>query len=175
MDTVQLERALYAEPTCRDKFKGVYASDRLPQRIKDYPCCYIANVDRSGQKGSHWCAFFFDQEENGQFFDSYGNPPEFYTSRFNTFLNRNCTKWDFNTIRVQSDFTTVCGQYCLYYILFKCKGGSLNDMMNLFGEDFYNNDVAVNDVVKRHFSLKTTVYDEEFVKNQICKALKSER
>ena len=47
--------------------------------------------------------------------------------------------------------------------------------MNLFGEDFYNNDVAVNDFVKRHFSLKTTVYDEEFVINQICKALKSER
>ena len=171
MNTSQLHRAMMSEPLCRDNFIGVFASDKLPKTVKTYPACMIANVDDSKQPGSHWVAFFFDQEGQGQFFDSYGHSPQHYTTKFNDLLNKNSNSWTFNRKKVQSDFTTVCGQYCLYYVLFRCKGGRLTEMLDLFGEDTYLNDITVNEFVKERFMLNTRVVDDDFLISQICKAL----
>ena len=53
----------------------------------------------------------------------------------------------FNPIRLQSYFTTVCGQHCLFYILRKTYRLDMEDIVGLYSSAPYNNDLFVNDVV----------------------------
>ena len=54
---------------CR-RFKGVFASDKIP-RLNDLKKYAILNLDRSNEQGSHWIAIAF---ENGKtyVYDSFG-------------------------------------------------------------------------------------------------------
>ncbi|GIX84985.1 uncharacterized protein CDAR_374191 [Caerostris darwini] len=63
-----------------DAFHGLYASDKIPF-IKEKKYAFVVNSDESSEPGSHWLAFYC---ENGciEFFDSFGNPPDFYDPQF---------------------------------------------------------------------------------------------
>ena len=89
MDTIQLTLILRKDKFTRGVFQGVYPSDKLPASVSQYPALYIANVDTSDKPGSHWVAFYFTKEQEGEFFDSYGAPPRKYSGTFTTFLNNN--------------------------------------------------------------------------------------
>ena len=114
MDTIQLTLILRKDKFTRGVFQGVYPSDKLPASVSQYPALYIANVDTSDKPGSHWVAFYFTKEQEGEFFDSYGAPPSKYSGTFTTFLNNNSNQWTFNTVTLQSIYSKVCGHYCLY-------------------------------------------------------------
>ena len=75
MDTVQLTLILRKDRYTRGVFQGVYPSDKLPTSVLSYQALFIANVDTSDKPGSHWIAFYFTEEKEGEFFDSYGLPP----------------------------------------------------------------------------------------------------
>jgi hypothetical protein len=54
------------------KFKGVYASDKIP-KLNDLACYCIVNVDRSNEPGSHWMSIAKDTEGDGAIlYDSFG-------------------------------------------------------------------------------------------------------
>ena len=78
MNSRQLAAVMYADRFTKDLFQGVFPSDVLPISIKQYPACFIANVDKSNMPGSHWIAIYIDKDKQGTFFDSYGNKPEFH-------------------------------------------------------------------------------------------------
>ena len=98
MDTIQLTLILRKDKFTRGVFQGVYPSDKLPASVSQYPALFIANVDTSDKPGSHWVAFYFAKEQEGEFFDSYGAPPSKYSGTFTTFLNNNSNQWIFNTV-----------------------------------------------------------------------------
>ena len=62
-------------------FLGCFARDELPESVPR-PSCLIANTDLAGDGGKHWVAFYFTDDDKGEFFCSYGSPPfeyeEFY-------------------------------------------------------------------------------------------------
>ena len=89
MNTIQLTLILRKDKFTRGVFQGVYPSDKLPASVSQYPALYIANVDTSDKPGSHWVAFYFTKEQEGEFFDSYGAPSSKYSGTFTTFLNNN--------------------------------------------------------------------------------------
>ena len=66
MITSQLESILRKDPITRQKFCGVYAEDRLPETLEQYPCGFIANTDPKGQPGKHWVAFYFRSPQQGE-------------------------------------------------------------------------------------------------------------
>ena len=66
----------------------------------------------------------------GNFFDSYGYPPEHLAEDFEVFLTRNVENWEHNSKKVQGDFSTVCRQFCLFYLY--------DAMVNRFVNDAYN-------------------------------------
>ncbi|GFT35664.1 uncharacterized protein F54H12.2 [Trichonephila clavipes] len=77
---------------------GVYASDTIP--ILKKKSTIVVNLDASSQPGSHWLAFY---HENNciEFFDSYGYPPEYYGEGFRDFVSKFSTvSW--NCIPFQS-------------------------------------------------------------------------
>ena len=78
MNTLQIKRALERDTFTKKIFGGVFAADELPKVMNTFPCGFVANTDPSTEPGTHWVAFYFPSREKGEFFDSYGYPPEHY-------------------------------------------------------------------------------------------------
>ena len=78
MNTAQIAYALEHDPKTSKKFCGVFPSDKLPQTIDWYPCGLVVNTDPSTKPGTHWIGIFLTSPQNGEWFDYYGKPPEFY-------------------------------------------------------------------------------------------------
>ena len=152
MNTLQITRALEQDPITSKKFCGVFPSDKLPRTVDKYPCGFVANTDPSSEPGTHWIAFYFPTEQKGEFFDSYGHPPEYYRDSFGNFLK--LYEWEFNTHKLQSAWSDVCGQYCIFYLSHRARGHSMNKIVQLFDNDTLLNDAKVAQFVKSHFKVK---------------------
>lgn len=166
MNTAQIIHALQQDPITSKKFCGVFPSDKLPQMIDKYPCGFVANTDPSSEPGTHWVAFYFSSEQKGEFFDSYGQSPHYYKNSFGDFLKSH--KWEFNTRKLQSDWSDVCGLYCIFYLSHRARGHSMNKIVQLFTNDTMLNDAKVSQFVKSHFRVLLTKYSNV---NQCCKKL----
>jgi hypothetical protein len=151
MNTYQITRALKHDPVTSKQFCGVFPSDKSPRTIEKYPCGFVANTDPSSESGTHWIAFYFPSEEKGEFFDSYGHAPEYYRKSFGNFLKTHT--WDFNKRKLQSAWSDVCGQYCIFYLSHRARGFSLSRIVHLFNSDTISNDAKVSQFVKRHFKV----------------------
>lgn len=141
------------DPITSKTFCGVFPSDKLPQTIDRYPCGFVANIDPSSESGTHWVAFYFPSEQKGEFFDSYGQPPHHYRDAFEHFLNKHTLAWEFNTRKLQSIWSDVCGQYCIFYLSHRARGQSINKIVQLFSNDTMLNDMKVSQFVKNHFKV----------------------
>ena len=118
-------------------FCGVFPSDKLPQTIDTYPCRLVANMA---------------SRQNAEWFDSYGKPPEFYGLAFTEFLNKHCDQWEFNDRKLQSDWSDVCGHYCIFYLSHRARGQSMKKIVQLFGNNTVLNDSKVLWFVKARCS-----------------------
>ena len=95
-----------------------YLYHARPSNNKDSVCC-IVNTDPATEPGTHWIAFFLAHNNRSseiEFFDSYGLPPSFYGF---SFPSPSHTQLLHNTIRLQSLKTTVCGQYCILFLILR--------------------------------------------------------
>ena len=158
MNTIQLTLILRKDKYTRGVFQGVYPSDKLPNRISSYPALFIANVDTSGKPGSHWVAFYFTKDREGEFFDSYGQSPSNYTQTFTNVLDNNSSSWTFNSVTLQSMKSKVCGHYSLYYALFRCRNISMSTIVNRFSNNKHRNDNLVKRFIEKHFPLSLNKY-----------------
>src|SRR5437870_338164 len=144
MNTPQLHQALsHLEPAVRTKFLGVFALNKLPtlNQLKQ-DRCLIFNTDPDYLPGTHWCAIYLHVHPSGyvtgELFDSLAArtpPPEIYK-----FMNRHCQAWTVNPFRLQGK-SQVCSQYCLVYLIGKCKGYTTEEIF----QDFSRNDYVTND------------------------------
>ena len=134
------------DPFVKKSFAGVYAIDQLPLvTVKDYPKSFVINTDPKTLPGTHWIAVYFTDKMNGEFFDSYGQHPNGYDRNFIDVIERNALEWTYNEKRLQSPFSTVCGQYCIYYLVNRCRLIPLNTIVNRFSIDTLRNDKIVDD------------------------------
>jgi len=152
MNTRQISAVLRADPSTKLSFQGVFPSNMLPDETKRYPAAFVANVDPSKQPGSHWCAFYFTRDKRGEFFDSYGQEPQEYTQAFQDFLNRNSIVWTYNHRCLQSLDSNVCGHYCLYYLLNRCRDINMKKVVDRFTLNKKLNDTFVFHFIVKHFS-----------------------
>jgi len=138
-------------------FVGVYAADRLPS-CRKISSCLVVNTDPHDKPGQHWTAIFIDHRGKGEYFDSYGYPP---LKDFEDFLPQEYT---YNKKRLQGTLTAVCGQYCIYYLMNRSKGYTLQNIVNRFSSNFSENDALVKRFVDKNFKMATQMYDF----SQIC-------
>lgn len=133
-------------------FLGVFPSDGIPKLenllyhspsskilnpIYSYSSSYnfangcILNTDPSSQPGEHWVAFFFQASSPlspmFEFFDSYGNPPSYYSFPF---LKQMLDQMYYNTEKLQSINSNVCGQYCILYLYYRYLYSIQNPLLN---------------------------------------------
>lgn len=116
-------------------FLGVYPKDKVP-RPTAYPACFVANTDPVTKPGEHWVAFYCMSPNYFEFFDSYGQSPSAYGFPHRT--------PHYNRKLIQSLTSSVCGQYCLFYIYFRSVGYALDSIvMQFHPHDFEWNDHLV--------------------------------
>ena len=147
MNTDQIEFLLKKDLYSQKIFKNVCAKDFLPKVV--YPSAYVINSDPSSKPGEHWIAVYFDKNGKGEYFDSYGLSPDMLG--FTDFMNANSTSWVYNKKTLQSLFSKMCGHYCVYFILFRCRGLSMRDITSHFSSNLTENDRRVANFINDLF------------------------
>lgn len=171
MNSRQLSYLAHQDPILSHSFRGVFAADEVSDQLsqEQTPHCFIANTDPSDQPGSHWTAFYCPVTGPLEYFCSYAVPPT-------TFFSLSLEQCDYNycTInkdQLQSIWSSVCGQYCLYYLHQRCRGMNMTSCLQPFGEDMDRNDRWVNTWIEQRYEIDLNVYDTDFLKKQIARAL----
>jgi hypothetical protein len=129
-------------------FLGIFHSDLLPKYPIARSGTLIVKTDRHTESGSHWLAIHLQpRSSTAYYFDSYDLPP--IIPSIQTFINRNCTAWDYNSVQLQGPTTAVCGKYCCLFALFMNKCYSLQQCVGLIGT--VDTDKRVSEMFKAEF------------------------
>ena len=164
MNTSQLMRAIKSDFEIHSLCLGVFASDQIPKRTAG---CMIVNEEDSSKGGSHWIALFVLPDNKIEYFDSYGRAK--MVPKIATFLKPfDVTR---SKTQMQSNFSSCCGQHCLYYLWHRCRGLTFAEIMGTYGSNQQDNDSEVTEFVNDTFGLDTEPVDVEFTVQQICKVL----
>ena len=151
MNTLQILNVLQSDSFTRSVFTDVLPLDRLPDRIPKRPRGFILNVDRSIGPGTHWVAIYLTPDGKGEFFDSFGQRPEFYNRNFETFLQNHSNTFIWNEQTLQSPWSRVCGQYCLFFALHRCRNIPMSTIVNMFTDNKEWNDMLVRDFIRKWY------------------------
>ena len=153
---------------------GVFPSDRIPD-LSVITCkrayALIVNLDKSGWPGSHWVALYLPKRHNAiaEYFDSYGQPPT--EPNFLTLLCK-YKGYVYNNIALQSPYSSVCGQYCLFYLCHRARKHSFELIRGMFHNlNMHANEVGENKYVKRYFRTNLKLFDIAFIGQQIAVSL----
>lgn len=166
MNTSQLRCIISCDHVLRDRVIGVFAADYLPRAIPRVPCGFIANTDISSRSGRHWVAFFIGDDNVVECFDSYGQHPGVYNGLFRSWLHRHAKTVLVSGQRLQSDYSNVCGLYCVYFLHQRLLGVGMDQIFNSFSMfDTEANDNYILDIFSRVYP---NCVQNEFVYNQTC-------
>lgn len=149
MNSINIKDTLNSNNLTKYKFKGVFACNKLPTHPVLKPSFYVANTDPSHKPGEHWVAFYFPKNKPAEYFCSAGQYPNKY---FRLFLNKNCKTFTYNSLRIQSETSILCGVYCCVFIYLRCKNISFKLILKLFNYfNLYYNDILVLSLFKYIF------------------------
>lgn len=146
MNTMELEEYL-KEMKHPGFYVGVHAANRLPFSCK-IPCAIIANTEPDSSNGLHWTALFISRNGYGEYFDSFGRPPTGYHQKF---IKEKTRVWTYNKNTLQNVLSSVCGQYCLMYLLFKMNGFTLAGFVHFLSNNTLHNDAIITHLFKSFF------------------------
>lgn len=147
MDGWTIARFLSLDPYTSKWFKGYGMQDSFELPFANSKkALYILNTDKSNGPGEHWCAVLFNNS-HGEFFDPFGMPPTLYG--FRKLLNsKDVSKIVYNSTPVQHLFSNACGYHCLFYSYHKCRGYSLDEIIQMYDiTDTEKNDQMVVEFV----------------------------
>ena len=150
MDSNQIAHVLRTDTFSKTYFQGVFPLDHLRDVHPTFPCAIVINTDPSHLPGTHWVAIFISNTRKGDYFDSYGLPPSTWPD-IQRFLNKHCINYRYNDNMLQGLFSTVCGQYCIFFLLHKSRGLSMENIISWFSRHTAVNDERVYGFVKKHF------------------------
>lgn len=173
MNAHQIYSCLSQEKLTKDSFRGVFPRDLLFKHGKVLPNrnnSYVCNTAGKESPGEHWIAIHIDDEGLGEYFDSYGLLPN---DTFACFLQSNCVSWTRSIIPLQNPLTTVCGQYCIFWLYSKGLGFQSECIIESLKRS-NNADTCVLEFVNKHFSGVTKAHellDRQFVIQQISRAM----
>lgn len=150
MNTYQLKCAIVSDVDLQRSVLGVFSSDELSQVHLPPGMGVIANTDVAGLPGRHWVAFFCNRKNSLEVFDSFGYSEKELIVYFNKFM-RNYAYIQSNEKRLQGDDTVVCGQYCLFYLMCRVRGFTMQQITDVFSEDYQLNDNFVYSFIDNRF------------------------
>jgi hypothetical protein len=168
MDSVGISTILQQDELTRPYFKGVFSADNVLQFKPSYASAIVVNTDPSSEPGQHWVAIFIDKHGVGNFFDSYGNKPEYYHSAWNLWLSKWTKHWMYNSRVVQPDNSVHCGVHCLFFIHHRCQGMSFPKVVKLYTDNKVWNDSMAEHDIEAHTHVDVDVDTSMLAVNQTC-------
>lgn len=149
MNTEQLQRVIQCDGYMKSRVLGVFPADDLPTYLT-LGTGLIINTDPITLPGRHWVAFYLNEQNELECFDSFGKPPSAYSIYLKEFMSR-FSKTVSSDIHLQSRNSNVCGQYCLLYLMCRCRRLSVHYFYHLFCSQTRINDEFVYNLIKRDF------------------------
>lgn len=143
-------------------YLGTFAIDTIPYfEVRPGRWC-VVNTHPLAKMGEHWVALFYDKKGGAEYFCSYGRPPK---ARFMKILKKIFPpNYKRNLIQLQSPNTTVCGQYCIYYLYYRSRGKSMKWIQNKFSKvNLMENDRKVRKFVLEKYNFSTPLLDLDFL------------
>lgn len=140
MEAGQLRDIIARHRTLRDSVWGVYAKDNLPRPLRSGG--YILNSANASDGGEHWLALWVTSH-GLEFFDSFAKPPAYYGLRFTTVPTM------LNVNQLQSDNSTTCGGFVLYFLFHRSLGGTMESILSHFNANTRVNDRRVIQFVSK--------------------------
>ena len=165
MNTSQIYHALETNNITAETFQGVYSSDTVPKFVNSPSGC-VVNTDPQGKPGTHWVALYQEQQGVIETFDSFVKDLLSYSHYFKEFANS--SRIISQSHQLQSEITTVCGQYCLFFLLRRCSNETYSQIIHLYTDNKASNDIMVCQYVDHYFDLNTEVQDKRFL-NQVAR------
>ncbi len=160
MNNIEIDELLCSDRYSAPFFRGVFSSDKIPKTVQK-PACFVANTSKAGESGMHWVAFFVTRT-HAEFFDSYGLKPQ--KQEFLEFLQANAPTWFYNSKKLQGAISTTCGQYCVLYLMHRCRGVDFQTFLDHFSSlQLHLNDRTANDIVNDFFNTDLAVVDMDFI------------
>lgn len=180
MNTLDILHALKERPEIGKYFYGVFPSDFLPLNVK-LPAFLICNTEPSSKRGSHWCAIYINKAGESEIFNSFGSLQPIQ-KEFRQFLQKNSPRGYTvsNTKRLQSDYSTNCGNYCCVYLYYKACKKTMWKFLSQFSEKrLSENDTKVMKMYTKLFKTKPSQYNSTqfggLMCNQNCKARRNKK
>ena len=144
MNTRQLLCALDSDPAMEDFNREVFALDQFLNAKLEDKGIYICNDEPSTKSGSHWF-LIFKEPSKIYFIDSFARHPRFY--RIEEKLRTMKKPITFSNEIIQNPFSTVCGEYCLFFAYHLCRNVPIETIYTLFTTDCIDNDEIVKNFV----------------------------
>ena len=139
MQTDEISHLLSRDPLmCRRRCQNC-----LPEIVDTYPTAIVCNTHDADRPGEHWIAMYVDTERRGDYIDPYGLQPQHV--ELANFMNEHCSEWASNDRTLQSPLSTVFGQYCVAFLMFRYRNISMHAFTRLFPTDLVANDCRVFD------------------------------
>ena len=116
-------------------FRIVAMMDNLPTKVNNSECG-IVNLNKTGEKGSHWVAYW-KKESTRIYFDSYGQitPIEIQCYlKTKSELNQGKSVILRNTDIVQPVNSSICGHLCLFTLKALGEGWTYQEVLNTLRE-----------------------------------------
>ena len=123
---------------------GVFPADQI-LRVWSKPTALVVNTGDHKRPDMHWVAVYVNKSCDGLYFDSFGIPPVI-PDHINR-LRKNFKSFRWNTVQLQSD-TDVCGQYCIMFLSYMCKGLGFEKFLDNFSKNLVKNDDIVRSFVQ---------------------------
>lgn len=148
---------------------AVKAFNHFLEEPLNCPSMTIVNLDTSDKPGSHWVAIFVPMNGKTEYFDSYGNKPNVHLLSKLQQLDDRIT---YSLFPIQG-LSTVCGQYCLLFLLLRSRNYLYQDIISTFFMCKFNTerDAIANFMINHFFdkalSRKLQVLDKNFIIDNI--------
>ena len=140
MNSNELRCVLSRDQKINKSFIAVFAMDEFTEYVKrnkviEDDSVFIVNSETSKKSGEHWLLIYVKDIKQVYFIDSFGKDPKFYKLENVLYQIRNEIKF-FNKTQLQSSFSNLCGEYCVFFSFNLCRDKSLREiifleMMNL--------------------------------------------
>lgn len=129
-------------------FLGVFSSDEIPLRMKIHSF-FVFNTSESHEIGRHWILVWKEDINTLEFYDPLGSTSDYVISKIGH-LGR---KFLFLTYPTQPRNSTLCGEYCIYFIvkrLFNVDQPFLEFINEIFCHNVQNNEEKLKKFISQN-------------------------
>ena len=146
MDETTLNQIACSIPILGKHFAGVVPKNQIVNLPSaKLPLCFIVNMDKYLEPGSHWIAVFVPTRDEIYYFDSFGIPPEIDPYIMNILKSFNKSTLKYSTVQIQPSLSSNCGLYCIYFLYLAINNYTMENCLNFFKHNYqlHTNDMLI--------------------------------